>query len=219
MYFNSLTRTGPQGGVESLNDANDVFATTGMGITLLDISLWKGEKTMTTELTSRSQSAKHPAVLKLMGGAPFSQRMQQVYDNLARRAYELFESRGCQHGHDLEDWFRAECELLNPTPVEISDADDQVIVRAVVPGLSDKDIEVRVAPHRLIITGRREPIRDQEKRKTHSETSSYEVVRMLDLSQEIDPDEVTATVQNGTLEVLLPKAHPAKNNPVEVKAA
>jgi HSP20 family protein len=154
-----------------------------------------------------------------MGGAPFSQRMQQVYDNLARRAYELFESRGCQHGHDLEDWFRAECELLNPTPVEISDADDQVIVRAVVPGLSDKDIEVRVAPHRLIITGRREPIRDQEKRKTHSETSSYEVVRMLDLSQEIDPDEVTATVQNGTLEVLLPKAHPAKNNPVEVKAA
>ena len=99
---------------------------------------------MTTELTSRSQSAKHPAVLKLMGGAPFSQRMQQVYDSLARRAYELFESRGCQHGHDLEDWFRAESELLNPTPVEISDADDQVIVRAVVPGLSDKDIEVRV---------------------------------------------------------------------------
>jgi len=37
---------------------------------------------MTTELTSRSQSAKHPAVLKLMGGAPFSQRMQQVYDTL-----------------------------------------------------------------------------------------------------------------------------------------
>ena len=174
---------------------------------------------MTTELTSRSQSAKHPAVLKLMGGAPFSQRMQQVYDSLARRACELFESRGCQHGHDLEDWFRAESELLNPTPVEISDADDQVIVRAVVPGLSDKDIEVRVAPHRLIITGRREQIRDQEKRKTHSETSSYEVVRMLDLSQEIDPDEVTATVQNGTLEVLLPKAHPAKNIPVEVKAA
>ena len=27
---------------------------------------------MTTEPTSKSQSAKHPAVLKLMGGAPFS---------------------------------------------------------------------------------------------------------------------------------------------------
>ncbi|MGA7565535.1 MAG: Hsp20 family protein [Terriglobales bacterium] len=174
---------------------------------------------MTTEPTSKSQSAKHPAVLKLMGGAPFSQRLQQVYDTLARRAYELFESRGRQDGQDLEDWFRAESELLNAMPVKITEADDQVIVRAEVPGLSDQDIEVRVAPHRLIITGKREQIRDHEKRKTHSETSSCEVVRMLDLSEEIDPDEVTATVQNGTLEVVLPKAHPGKNIPDGVKAA
>jgi len=174
---------------------------------------------MTTEPTSKSQSAKHPAVLKLMGGAPFSQRMQQVYETLARRAYELFESRGRQDGQDLEDWLRAESELPNAMPVEITEADDQVIVRAEVPGLSDKDIEVQVAPHRLIITGKREQIRDQEMRKTHSETSSCEVVRMLDLSQEIDPDEVTATVQNGTLEVVLPKAHPGKNIPDAVKAA
>ena len=172
---------------------------------------------MTTEPTSKSQSAKHPAVLKLMGGAPFSQRMQQVYDTLARRAYELFESRGRQDGQDLEDWFRAESELLNAMPVEITEADDQVIVRAEVPGLSDKDIEVRVAPHRLIITGNREQIRDQK--KTHRERSSDEIFRMLDLSEEIDPDEVTATVQNGTLEVVLPKAHPGKNIPDAVKAA
>ena len=172
---------------------------------------------MTTEPTSKSQSAKHPAVLKLMGGAPFSQRMQQVYDTLARRAYELFESRGRQDGQDLEDWFRAESELLNAMPVEITEADDQVIVRAQVPGLSDKDIEVRVAPHRLIITGKREQISSQK--KTHSERGSDEVFRMLDLSEEIDPDEVAATVQNGTLEVVLPKAHPGKNIPDAVKAA
>ena len=172
---------------------------------------------MTTEPTSKSQSAKHPAVLKLMGGAPFSQRMQQVYDTLARRAYELFESRGRQDGQDLEDWFRAESELLNQMPVEISEADDQVIVRAEVPGLSDKDIEVRVAPHRLIITGKREQISSQK--KTHSERGSDEVFRMIDLSEEIDPDKVRATLQDGTLEVALPKADPAKKISAAVKAA
>lgn len=104
---------------------------------------------MTTELTSRSQSSKHPAVLKLMDGDPFAQRMTGIYDTLARRAYELFEGRGCQDGHDLEDWFRAESELLNPMPVEISEAEDQLIVRAEVPGFRDKDIEMRVEPHRL----------------------------------------------------------------------
>src|ERR1019366_4234917 len=127
---------------------------------------------MTTEPRSKSQSAKHPAVLKLMGGAPFSQRMQQVYDTLGRRAYELFESRGRQDGQDLEDWFRAESELLNQMPVKISGADDQVIVRAEVPGLSDKDIEVRVAPHRLIITGKREQISRQKERRVGKECRS-----------------------------------------------
>jgi hypothetical protein len=33
-------------------------------------------------------------------------------DIVARRAYELFLSRGGEHGHDLDDWFSAERELL-----------------------------------------------------------------------------------------------------------
>jgi hypothetical protein len=37
--------------------------------------------------------------------------MQQAHLAIARRAYELFETRGCEHGHDWEDWFRAESEL------------------------------------------------------------------------------------------------------------
>ncbi len=28
------------------------------------------------------------------------------------RAFQLFEDRGCEHGHDLEDWLRAEAEIL-----------------------------------------------------------------------------------------------------------
>jgi Protein of unknown function (DUF2934) len=30
-----------------------------------------------------------------------------------RRAYSLFEARGSEHGHDVEDWLVAETELLN----------------------------------------------------------------------------------------------------------
>jgi len=30
---------------------------------------------------------------------------------IARRAYELFETRGCEQGREWEDWFRAELEL------------------------------------------------------------------------------------------------------------
>ncbi|MCI0586217.1 MAG: DUF2934 domain-containing protein [Planctomycetes bacterium] len=33
-------------------------------------------------------------------------------ESIARRAYELHLERGGEHGHDQEDWFRAEKELL-----------------------------------------------------------------------------------------------------------
>jgi hypothetical protein len=35
---------------------------------------------------------------------------------IARRAYELFEARQHAHGHDLDDWFRAETELASTRP-------------------------------------------------------------------------------------------------------
>lgn len=177
---------------------------------------------MTHELTSRSQSSNQPAIFKLRDGDPFLQRMGEIYDNLARRAYELFDGRGRQDGHDWEDWFHAEAELLNPVPVEISDADGQLIVRADLPGFREKDIEVRVEPHRLIISGKREEIHDQKKRKTlYSERRSNEVCRAIELSEDIDSDKAKATLQDGTLEVMLPKAHLAKKIPVSgaVKAA
>ncbi len=32
-------------------------------------------------------------------------------ENIRRRAYQLYEQRGCESGHDIEDWLRAEAEL------------------------------------------------------------------------------------------------------------
>ena len=37
-----------------------------------------------------------------------AQRAQRI----AKRAYERFQTRGGEHGHDQEDWFEAERELL-----------------------------------------------------------------------------------------------------------
>jgi len=175
---------------------------------------------VSTELTSKFQSAKQPAIRKLGDGDPFFQRMKEVYDTVARRAYELFDGRGRQNGHDLEDWFHAESELLNPVPVEISQADDQVVVRADLPGYREKDIEVRVEPRRLVIAGKREEIRDETRRKTfYSERKYSEAFRTVELPESIDPDHVQATLRDGTLEIMLPKARPARKVPPAIKAA
>ena len=35
-----------------------------------------------------------------------------LHDEIASIAYELFESRGCVHGYDLDDWLNAERMVL-----------------------------------------------------------------------------------------------------------
>ena len=32
--------------------------------------------------------------------------------DISRRAYDLYLARGCEHGHDVDDWVRAERDLL-----------------------------------------------------------------------------------------------------------
>ena len=37
---------------------------------------------------------------------------QELENQIRQRAYELYEARGCEDGHDLDDWLRAEAEIM-----------------------------------------------------------------------------------------------------------
>lgn len=57
-----------------------------------------------------------PPTQHLRNADDLNREMQQMWEMeehlaIAQRAYELFESRCYEHGHDWEDWFRAESEL------------------------------------------------------------------------------------------------------------
>lgn len=43
-----------------------------------------------------------------------SEQTRRVQEEVARRAHEIFESRGSAPGHDVEDWRQAESELVRP---------------------------------------------------------------------------------------------------------
>ena len=47
---------------------------------------------------------------------------QELTEEIIRlRAYHLFEQRGYQHGHDMEDWLQAEAEVLGKKPTASAD--------------------------------------------------------------------------------------------------
>jgi HSP20 family protein len=136
-----------------------------------------------------------------------SNQFSQIYDVIARRAFGIFESRGRSPGHELEDWFRAESELLRPVPVNVAESDGEYIVRAEVPGFSGKDIEVMVEPLYLAISGKRATNEDEENGKMiRCESRADRIFRVLDLPPFVDTSKISTTLRDGILIVDLPKA-------------
>jgi HSP20 family protein len=142
------------------------------------------------------------------------QRMKEVSEAIGRRAYDFFEQRGHEIGRDIDDWLHAECELLRPVRIEISEDEKVLKVRAEVPGFSAKDIQVSVEPRRIIISGKNERSDEQ---KT-DEWRSSEIFRALELPAEVDPARATAQLKDGILQLSIEKAVAGSPVAVEVKA-
>jgi len=54
-----------------------------------------------TEVTAARGAAARPA----------AKRAEPTYDEISQRARQIWESSGCEPGHDEENWLRAEREL------------------------------------------------------------------------------------------------------------
>ncbi len=133
--------------------------------------------------------------------------IQQVQLMIARHAYALFEARGCKHGHDQEDWYRAEAELLRPISVSMSESDDRISVRVNVPDLEESEVKVSIEPRRITILGKKKmSAMESEGRKVeHIDWSPDRIFRLIDLAAEIVPERSVAELQTGKLKLELPK--------------
>ena len=98
------------------------------------------------------QQARAPVPVQQSATSDVFQQIQQTYDVIARRAFEIFNDNGRWLGHELEDWFRAESELLHPVHLEMAESDDNLTVRAEVPGFSTKELKINVEPRKLTDT-------------------------------------------------------------------
>lgn len=160
--------------------------------------------------------AEEPKPIKY--GSVFDQ-IQDTFNALSRRAYEIFEGNGRTFGRDLEDWLQAERELFHPVHVSIEESDDSLAVKAEVPGFSEKELEINIEPRRLTITGKREAKKEEKGRTVYAERCADQILRIVDLPVDIETNKVTATLTNGVLEFAMPKAAKAPIVRIHPKAA
>jgi HSP20 family protein len=146
--------------------------------------------------------------------------INELYDRIAKRAFSFFDRDGQIHGRDVNHWLTAEAEVLNPVPLELSETDTELTVRAEVPGFNEKELEIIVEPIRLFIKGKVDKKIEEQKKKTlYCEIASNEIFRSVSLPAEIDPEKVSAVLNNGVVEISMQKASPAKTINIAGKAA
>ncbi len=100
-------------------------------------------------------------------------------------------------------------------PVEISETEKELLITAEIPGFTEKNVEVRVEPNRLFITGNVYENKEEKGKKTlYTERTYNQIFRYVDLPIQVNPDTGTATVKDGVLKIVLCKAQAPKLIPV-----
>jgi HSP20 family protein len=149
-----------------------------------------------------------PIALPPTNLAELQSHVEQLQAGIARRAFELFEARNCEHGHDWEDWFRAQSELMRPVSIAISESKSRISLRVNVLGFEARDLRVSVAPDRVLIVGDK-PRATEKNQTTESTSLPTQLLRTVELPTPVQPDSAHIQYEAGVLRIELPKAIPA----------
>lgn len=101
--------------------------------------------------------------------------------------------------------------------VDIIDRDDEVVVRAELPGFKKDDVEVSIAGHTLTLSGQRSAEQKEEKGTYYrAEIVRGSFMRTIALPAEVDDAKASASMKDGLLELTLPKLESSKRRTITI---
>ena len=101
---------------------------------------------------------------------------------------------------------------------DIYEEKDQLVMKAELPGIDKKDLDITLEGNRLTI--RAEKKEEVKEGATHHTRERYygQYFRSVTLPYPVKEGEILATFDNGVLELRLPKAEEVKAKKIEIKA-
>jgi HSP20 family protein len=101
---------------------------------------------------------------------------------------------------------------------DVSETEEDIIVKAEVPGMNVEDIDITLTDGLLTIKGERKMEKEDKKESYHRIERQYGTFsRSLDLKMRVKAEAIDANYKDGVLSVILPKAEENKPKKIEVK--
>ena len=103
--------------------------------------------------------------------------------------------------------------------IDVAETPEEIVVKAELPGMQEKDISVNLSGNNLMIKGERKAEKDEKDKHFHRVERSYgRFERVLPLPMSVDANKISADYTKGVLEVHLPKKPGAQPKQITVKA-
>jgi len=124
--------------------------------------------------------------------------------------------RDATNGHEVADVPPAAPKLVFTPPIDIYETEDGLVLLADLPGVSLDSLELQVQDNKLTLFGRVKPPVPEDAALRYQEYQVGDYLRSFILSDEVDHERVSATLNQGVLRVWLPKAKKAQARRIQV---
>ena len=118
------------------------------------------------------------------------------------------------------DWDLPTATTTWSPSVDIFENDNEVVIKAELPGMDAKNIEVRLENNVLLLKGERHFEKEAKEENYHRVEREYgSFSRSFSLPTAVDGDKVNAEYKDGVLKIVLPKKEERKPKPIKIAAA
>ncbi len=134
--------------------------------------------------------------------------MMTIRDKMNRLFDDTFTSRGDEQGLLQGTWAPS---------VDIYENENELVLTAEVPGIEDKDIEIKIEDNTLTLKGERTLDKETKEENFHRIERSYgSFYRSFALPHNVDLEKIRAEHQHGVLKITMPKRQDAKSRKVTI---
>jgi len=113
---------------------------------------------------------------------------------------------------------RTRASRIYAPQVDIIERKDYIVIIADMPGVDEKSVDITLEKNVLTIYGRVDAYAPENHKNFLSEYGIGDYQRVFTLSDEVDRDKIQATVKNGVLKLVMPKAETIKTRKIPIKA-
>lgn len=172
------------------------------------------DEVMDTEAKGNVPVTSSKAVVTSRGVIHPIAEMERAIDRLFGRGFpSLWQRNNFAMFDDMHD-----LEGLRLPSLDVIDREADVLVRAEIPGIDKKDIDISITDNLLTIKGHSKHEKKDKKGDYHRhEISSAAFSRTFTLPGEVDSTKTVANLKDGVLEITLPKLEASKRHSIAVQ--